>query len=57
MLGPHANFILAAYAAAAVIGLALVAWIVVDHRRQRALLATLERHSPRAATPPAPSSP
>jgi heme exporter protein D len=41
-LGPHADFILAAYAAAAVVIGALVAWVMLDHRAQRRILADLE---------------
>ena len=33
-LGPYAAFILAAYGAAALIVTAMVAWVVIDHRRQ-----------------------
>jgi heme exporter protein D len=41
-LGPHAGFIIAAYAVAtAVIG-ALIVWVVADHRAQRRTLAELE---------------
>ena len=41
-LGPHAGFILAAYAAAALVIALLLAWIIADHRAQRRLLAGLE---------------
>jgi heme exporter protein D len=41
-LGPHAAFILAAYASAAVVVAALVAWVMADHRAQRRVLADLE---------------
>ena len=41
--GPHAGFILGSYAVTLVTILALIAWVVVDHRQQRALLADLER--------------
>jgi heme exporter protein D len=41
-LGPHADFILAAYAAAFVIVGAMIAWIVMDHRHQLRILAQLE---------------
>jgi heme exporter protein D len=41
-LGPHAGFIVAAYAAAAVVIGALVAWVVLDHRAQSRALAELE---------------
>jgi heme exporter protein D len=42
-LGPHAGFIVAAYAVAAAVVAALVAWIVVDHRAQVRQLEDLER--------------
>jgi heme exporter protein D len=41
-LGPHAGFILAAYAAAAIIVGGLIAWIVIDYRAQMRALADLE---------------
>ncbi len=41
-LGPHAGFIVAAYGAAVLILLALVVWIVLDHRAQRRALGELE---------------
>jgi heme exporter protein D len=41
-LGPYATFILGAYGAAALIVIAMVAWVVVDHRRQARALADLE---------------
>ncbi len=41
-LGPHAGFILAAYAAAAVVVGALIAWVVLDFRAQTRALAELE---------------
>ena len=41
-LGPHAAFIWAAYAAAALVLAALVAWLVVDGRRQQHLVDELE---------------
>lgn len=41
-LGQHANFIVAAYAIAAVVVVTLIAWVIVDHRRQRAILRDLE---------------
>ena len=42
-LGPHAAFILAAYAVTFVAVGALAAFIVADDRRQRHLIAELER--------------
>ena len=41
-LGPHANFIIVAYVAAALVVTGLVAWILADHAAQRRLLADLE---------------
>jgi heme exporter protein D len=41
-LGPHAAFIVGAYSAALLIMAALVAWIVLDSRRQKRILADLE---------------
>ena len=41
-LGAHAEFIVAAYAAALAVVIALIAWIVVDYRAQRRALAELE---------------
>ena len=52
-LGPHATFIVIAYVAAAVVVIALVAWIVADHTAQRRLLADLEaRGVTRRGKPP-----
>ena len=53
-LGPNAAFIIGAYSAALLIVAALIAWVIVDNRRQRQLLADLEargitRRSDRAA--------
>jgi heme exporter protein D len=44
-LGPHAGFIVAAYAVAAAVVAALVAWIVIDHRAQIRQLEDLDRSS------------
>lgn len=41
-LGPHAAFILWAYGIAAVMLIALIGWIVADHRRQLRRLSQLE---------------
>ena len=41
-LGPHAAFVISAYAIAAIVVVALIAWVLVDHRAQRRLLAELE---------------
>jgi heme exporter protein D len=43
-LGPHAAFIVTAYAAAIAIVAALVAWIVLDQRHLARLLEELEAH-------------
>lgn len=42
-LGPHAGFILAAYAVTTAVVAALVLWVVSDHAAQRRALADLER--------------
>ena len=42
-LGPHAAFIVAAYAAGVLVVAALIGWIVADHRAQLRLLAELEQ--------------
>jgi heme exporter protein D len=42
-LGPHAAFIWAAYAVTFIVVAALIVFIVQDDRRQRQLLADLER--------------
>jgi heme exporter protein D len=56
-LGPHASFIVAAYGVTLIALTALVLTIVADDRRQRRLLAELERKGikRRSATPGAPS--
>ena len=41
-LGPHANFILAAYGIAAVTLGAVVAWVLIDYRAQRKIVRDLE---------------
>lgn len=41
-LGPHAAFIWAAYAAAALVLTALALWLVLDGRRQQRLIDDLE---------------
>ena len=41
-LGPHADFIVAAYAVTAFIVAALVAWVVLDYASQRRMLGDLE---------------
>jgi heme exporter protein D len=42
MLGPHAGFIIVAYAASVLVVAALVIWVVTDYRAQRRALAVLE---------------
>jgi heme exporter protein D len=41
-LGPHAAFIVGAYAVALLIVAALIGWVLIDHRRQRQILSDLE---------------
>jgi heme exporter protein D len=41
-LGPHAFFIVASYITAAFLLAGLVAWVVIDYRRQQATLKALE---------------
>jgi heme exporter protein D len=41
-LGPHAVFIVAAYAGVALLVLALIGWVALQARRVRARLAALE---------------
>jgi heme exporter protein D len=41
-LGPHAAFILAAYAAAIVVIGGLIAWVMLDYRAQRRVLGDLD---------------
>ncbi len=41
-LGPHAAFIVGAYAVAILIVAALISWVVIDNRRQREILSDLE---------------
>jgi heme exporter protein D len=41
-LGPHAAFILAAYAAAVIVIGALIAWVALDHRAQKRVLGELD---------------
>jgi heme exporter protein D len=54
-LGPHADFIVIAYGFATLVVATMIAWIVVDYRRQTRSLAELEargvtRRSERPAT-------
>lgn len=41
-LGPHAGFVWASYAVAAIVLAALIAWLIADGRRQQRVLAELE---------------
>ena len=41
-LGPHAAFIVGAYAVAILIVAALISWVLIDNRRQRQVLSELE---------------
>ncbi|HYC18584.1 MAG TPA: heme exporter protein CcmD [Pseudolabrys sp.] len=41
-LGPHADFIVAAYAVTIFVVAALVAWIVLDYSAQRRVLGDME---------------
>ncbi len=43
-LGPHANFIIAAYAAGILVVAGLIAWVMLDFRAQRRVLGDLETH-------------
>jgi heme exporter protein D len=43
-LGPHAVFIVAAYAAATIVVGGLIAWVALDLRAQTRLLGDLEAH-------------
>jgi heme exporter protein D len=56
-LGPHADFILAAYGVALLVLIVLIAWIALDYRAQRRRVAELEsqgvtRRSVQARTTP-----
>jgi heme exporter protein D len=42
-LGPHASFIVAAYAIVVVVVTVLIGWVIADYRRQRTILQGLER--------------
>ena len=43
-LGPHAAFIVSAYAVAFAIIAAMIAWVLIDHRWQLRILSELEAH-------------
>jgi heme exporter protein D len=42
MPGPYTTFVVSSYAIAALVVLLLTAWVIADHRRQRAQLRDLE---------------
>jgi len=42
-LGPHADFIVAAYAVAAAVFVLMIGWVVLDYRAQKLKLAKLEK--------------
>jgi heme exporter protein D len=42
-LGPHADFIITAYAVAVLIIAGLIAWVALDYSTQRALLNDLDK--------------
>ncbi len=42
-LGPHADFIVAAYAAALLVVAGLTAWVLLDYQAQRRILHDLEQ--------------
>ena len=57
-LGPHAAFIVAAYAAAVIVLGGVIAWVLFDYRAQRRKLADLEaRGMTRRSDPAKPASP
>jgi heme exporter protein D len=41
-LGPHADFIVAAYAVTLIVVAALLAWVMLDYSTQRRILGDLE---------------
>jgi heme exporter protein D len=56
-LGPHATFIIAAYVVATAVVLSLIAWVIIDYRAQRRLLAELERRGITRKSVAQPSAP
>jgi heme exporter protein D len=42
-LGPHADFIVAAYAVALAVVIGLIAWVTLDYNEQRRVLGDLEQ--------------
>ena len=55
-LGPHAAFIVTAYAAAVIIIGGLVAWVLLDYRAQRRKLAELDARGVTRRSAPATSA-
>lgn len=51
-LGPHANFIIAAYATVAVVLSGLIGWLIFDGRYQRRLLDELHARGARRRSAP-----
>jgi heme exporter protein D len=43
-LGPHADFIVAAYAVTVFVVACLAAWVLLDYSAQRRILGDLEQH-------------
>jgi len=52
-LGPHAAFIVAAYAVTALVVAGLIGWVLLDHRAQARALAELDRRGVRRRSEPA----
>ena len=50
-LGPHAGFIIAAYAIAALVVIGLIVWVELDNRAQRRHLKRAPRAGRRRAVP------
>lgn len=42
-LGPHAGFIIAAWSVAIIVIAGLIAWVMLDYRRQLRILADFEK--------------
>lgn len=55
-LGTHAAFILISYSATALVIAALIGWLIVDGRRQRAALADLEARGVRRRSSASPDA-
>jgi heme exporter protein D len=52
-LGPHAAFILAAYAVTLLVVVGLIAWVLLDYRAQARALADLDARGVRRRSEPA----